>query len=245
MRATARIVAVAGDRGTRLAVLSGEAPLLPRRTATTGTAGTATVHLVGGAAGPLGGDRLRVEVEVGPGAALTVHTTAATIALPHRSGARSRTDVVATVAAGGCLYWLPEPVIAAAGCRHTAVTAVDLAAGADLVWRDEVVCGRHGEEPGDLTVHTTVRRDGVPLHVHELSIGPAAPGWGGAAVLGGARAYGSMLVTGPHEPWVGRSSALMTLAGDAVLISSIGDPAEVRAALAWQHTGNTRVTLPA
>jgi urease accessory protein len=238
MRATARIGAEADPTGqTRLAVLSGEVPLLPRRT------GPATVHLVGGAAGPLGGDRLRIEVEVGPGASLTVHTVAASVALPDRSGAESRTEVVASVAAGGCLYWLPEPLIAAAGCRHTAVTTVDLAVGARLVWRDEVVCGRHGEEPGDLTVHTTVRRGGAPLHVHELSVGPGAPGWTGAAVLGGSRAYGAMLLVGQEAP-AGAATALR-LSDEAVLLSVVGDARDVRAALAWQHAGNVRETVSA
>ena len=64
MRAYARVVAEAdGHGGTRLVRLRGEPPLLPRRTGT-GT-GPATVHLVGGAAGPLGGDELRLDIEVG------------------------------------------------------------------------------------------------------------------------------------------------------------------------------------
>src|SRR5688500_13576061 len=157
LTATAR-VAVVADRGrSRLAELSGEPPLLPRRTGPrmgprTGSrtgAGPVQVHLVGGAAGPLGGDRLRLEIEVGAGAALCLRTVAASVALPGPDGAESRLDVVATVAAGGRLSWLPEPLIAAAGCRHVAAADVTVAEGGRLVWRDEVVCGRHGEEPGD------------------------------------------------------------------------------------------------
>ena len=86
MRATARIVAVADGRGgTRLAVLQGEVPLLPRRTGSAGP-GPVTVHLVGGAAGPLGGDDLHLAVRVGPGARLRLRSVAATVALPGRGG---------------------------------------------------------------------------------------------------------------------------------------------------------------
>jgi urease accessory protein len=226
MRATARIVAAAGDGGrTRLTVLRGEVPLLVRRT------GPATVHLVGGAAGPLGGDRLRLEIEVGPGAELDVRCVAASVALPGRNGAVSRTDVVARVAAGGRLRWLPEPLVAAAGCRHEAVTTVDLAPDARLVWRDELVCGRHGEEPGDATLRATVRLDGRPLYRHELAVGPHAPGWAGGAVLGGARAYGSLLVVNEPPPDV--SGTVLALAGPGVLAVAVGaDLHAVRAALA-------------
>ncbi|MFI6271578.1 hypothetical protein [Micromonospora zamorensis] len=73
MRALARLVAQADGRGgTVLVELHGETPLLLRQTPADG--GVATVHLVGGAAGPLAGDDLRLEIEVGPGAAVRVHT---------------------------------------------------------------------------------------------------------------------------------------------------------------------------
>src|SRR5258707_5048003 len=98
MRAAARVVAVLDARGrTRLAVLHGEPPLLPRRT------GDGRVHLVGGAAGPLGGDDLLLSLEVGAGASLQVGTVAASVALPGRDGAPSRVRVQASVADGGCL----------------------------------------------------------------------------------------------------------------------------------------------
>ena len=221
MRATARIVAAAGGR---LPVLRSEAPLLVRRT------GPATVHLVGGAAGPLGGDRLRLEIVVGPAADLTVRSVAATVALPGAGAGSSRTDVVVEVAAGGRLRWLPEPLVAAAGCRHEAVTTVDLAPDARLVWRDELVCGRHGEEPGDATLRANVRLDGRPLYRHDLAVGPHAPGWAGGAVLGGARAYGSLLVVNEPPPEV--PATLLALAGPGVLAVAVGpDARAVRAAL--------------
>jgi urease accessory protein len=231
VRARARVVAEAdGTGGTRLAVCYGEAPLLPRRTGPPGQ-GPAQVHLVGGAAGPLGGDDLLVEVEVGPGAHLRLRTVAATIVLSgHRGPSRAR--ITACVAKGGRLDWLPEPLVATAGCDHIARAEVDLADDASLIWRDELICGRTGEQPGDLIQATVVRRTGRPLSHQELRVGPSAPGWAGPAGLGAHRAVGSVLLIGldpgfAHAPIVdgARGSLLhlagLHLAGPAVLASAI------------------------
>lgn len=264
MRAEARIVAEADGRGgTRLAVLRGESPLLLRRTGPR-TADAATVHLVGGAAGPLRGDDLRLDIEVGPGARLSVHSVAAQLALPGRPGApASRLEIRASVAAGAALRWLPEPLIAATGCDHVAVTHVEVAAGGSLLWRDDLVCGRHGEPSGDVRTDLTIRYAGSTLYRHQLTIGPRGPGWAGAAVLGGGRAVGSLVLAGPDLPGpgpagggpgpgpAGGDAALMPLAGPGVLASAVGpDIRQVRAALdplcaepAWPLP-TTATTLP-
>ncbi|MCA2214691.1 urease accessory protein UreD [Jidongwangia harbinensis] len=257
MRASARIVAEADGRGgTRLAVLRGESPLLLRRTGPA-TAGGATVHLVGGAAGPLRGDDLRLEIEVGPGAELDVRSVAASLALPGRPGMPpSRLAVRAAVASGAALRWLPEPLIAASGCDHRTTTHVEVAAGGRLVWRDDLVCGRHGEPAGDVRTRTTIRYAGATLYRHDLAIGPDAPGWAGAAVLGGPPhepagaaqatdpphkpsgagwATGSVIVAGPDLPparVLPGDAAVMPLAGPGMLAVAVGtDIRAVRAAL--------------
>ncbi|MEU7612930.1 urease accessory protein UreD [Micromonospora sp. NPDC049204] len=199
MRASARLVARADGRGgTVLVEVHGETPLLLRQTPA--DRGVATVHLVGGAAGPLAGDDLRLDIEVGPGAAVRVHTVAASIALPGRPGAVSRMAVRAVVHAGATLHWLPEQLVAAAGCAHLAESRIDLAAGASLRWRDELICGRYGEAPGGAVVHTQVDYGGRPLLRQSLAVGPQAPGWAGPAVLDGAPATGSLLVVDPSRP---------------------------------------------
>jgi urease accessory protein len=241
MRASARIVAAADGRGgTRLAVLRGESPLLLRRTGARHDGPGATVHLVGGAAGPLRGDDLRLDIEVGPGAWLDVRSVAASLALPGRAGAPpSRLEVRAAVAGGGFLRWWPEPLIAGAGCHHAAGTRVEVDAGGHLIWRDDLVCGRHGEPAGDVRAATTIRYAGTALYRHELGIGPGAAGWAGAAVLGGGRAVGSVVLAGPDLAVVGESAralagdaAIMPLAGPGVLATAVGaDIRQVRAAL--------------
>ncbi|MDI6101415.1 urease accessory protein UreD [Actinoplanes sp. NEAU-A12] len=233
MRAEARVVAEADGRGgTRLAVLRGESPLLLRRTGPL-VDGWVTVHLVGGAAGPLRGDELRLDIEVGPGARLEMLSVAASLALPGRPAPPSVLTVTASVATGGVLRWLPEPLIAAAGCDHVVVTRVDVADGGSLLWRDDLVCGRHEETSGAVLADTMIRYAGVTLYRHELAVGPGAPGWDGAAVLGGGRAVGTLVAVGadlPRPGIAGPDAAVMPLAGPGMLATAVGD--DIRAVAA-------------
>src|SRR5205823_3794346 len=116
---------------TRLTSLAGQAPLLLRETDArqdphvgrsaadaAGEAGAALVHLVGGAAGPLGGDELHCAVDLGPGAHVRVRSVAATIALPGLHEEESTLDITARVADGARLSWSPQPLILARGARH-------------------------------------------------------------------------------------------------------------------------------
>jgi urease accessory protein len=234
MRATGRVVAELREGRTRLATVRSEAPLLLRRTGELGDG--AQVHLVGGAAGPLGGDRLRLEIEVGPGASLCLRTVAASVALPGPDGSASQVQISASVATGGRLAWLPEPLVAARGCRHVATCRVTLAEGAHLAWRDQLVCGRHGETPGNAVVALAVTYGGRALYQHELAVGPDAPGWEGPAVLGGAGAAGSLLQV--HPGWsavppgptvLGPTAAMLPLSGPAIVATATGpDAATVR-----------------
>ncbi|MFD0521513.1 urease accessory protein UreD [Paractinoplanes durhamensis] len=191
-----------------------------------------TVHLVGGAAGPLRGDDLRLEITVAAGATLTVRSVAAQLALPGRPAPPSRLTIKASVA--GTLRWLPEPLIAAAGCDHHAQTVVAVAEGGTLLWRDDLVCGRHAEPSGNVRMDTTIRYAGRTLYRHTLAVGPQADGWDGAAVLGGGRAVGTLVaVPGlPNTLQASSSAALMPLAGPGMLATAVGaDIRQVQAAL--------------
>jgi len=229
VRAHARIVAAPDGRGgTRLAVLHGEPPLVLRRT------GPVTVHLVGGAAGPLRGDDLRLEVEVEAGAELTVRSVAAQIALPGRDGPPSRLEIRARVGPGATLRWLPQPLIAAAGCEHHTITHVEVAEGGRLLWRDDLVFGRHGEPSGSLRTRALFRYAGKTVYRHDLAVGPDAPGSAAAAVLGQAQALGTLLALpeAVELPPPGGDVAAMPLAGPGVVVTALGaDIRAVRAAL--------------
>ena len=191
MRASAALVAERGADGTtRLPVQRSQAPLILRRT-------PEAVYLVGGAAGPLGGDVLELRIEVREGAALRLRTAAAAVALPGRDGRESVFSVIISVAGGARLEYRPEPTVAADGARHRTEIQVDLAAGAALVLRDEVILGRHGERGG--ACRTRLRADlaGVPLLRHELQVSGMDEVSLGPAVLAGHRTAGSLLCVDP------------------------------------------------
>jgi urease accessory protein len=192
VKARARVVAeYGGHRRTRLTSLRSEAPLVLRAT-------PGALYLVGGAGGPLGGDDLTLEIEVGAGARLTVRTAAASVALP--GSGPSQVRVRATVGEGGELRWLPEPLVAAQACHHHMEVELALEEGARLEWREEVVLGRHGEEGGSVLSRQTVDLGGAPLLRQELALGPRYPAAASPAVTGGARAVASLVVVDGRRP---------------------------------------------
>jgi urease accessory protein len=205
-----------------------------------------TVHLVGGAAGPLGGDDLDLAVSVGPDARLRLRSVAATVALPGRDGAESHLTIRVDVASGGELDWQPEPLVAAAGCRHRTLSTVDIEAGGRLTLREELVCGRHDEPSGNAVIGMIVRYAGRALYANELAVGPTAEGWAGPAVLGGARVSGTLLRLHPDmtgadataaptansRNHAAHRAAVLALPGPALLAAATGpDVPDVRAAI--------------
>jgi urease accessory protein len=189
--ASAEIVAVAGTGGvTRLPVLASQVPLVLRRTPD-------AVYVVGGAAGPIGGDELTLRISVGEGAFLRVRTAAASIALPGPEGLESVLRVTAEVAAGARLEYLPEPVVASAGARHATIIRVTLAEGASLLLRDELLLGRHGETGGAARSVLNVDYAGRPLLRQSLEVSGADAVAMGPALLAGHRAVGTALWVDP------------------------------------------------
>ncbi|MDH4363592.1 MAG: urease accessory protein UreD, partial [Acidimicrobiia bacterium] len=151
---------------------------------------------VGTAAGPVGGDELRLRVNVGPEAELRLTSVAASLVLPGPRGDTSATTTTVTVANGARLWWLPEPTIVAAEADHRADTTVRLGDGVELVWVEEVVLGRHGETAGRLRSRLRIEgRAGVPLLCSGLDTG--RPGWDGPAGLAGCRAVAQVVLLGP------------------------------------------------
>ena len=237
MRASAALVAERGAGGTtRLPVQRSQAPLVLRRTAE-------AVYVVGGAAGPLGGDVLELRIDVREGATLRLRTVAAAVALPGRDGQASVLSVTVSVAAGGRLEYLPEPTVAAAGARHRTDIRVDLAAGAALVLRDELILGRYGERGGALRTRLRADLAGAPLLRHELDVSGVDEMSLGPAVLAGRRTAGSLLCVEPE--WAGLPAgempsgtmlsgsgpdvAVMPLAGPGVLVTALaGDALTLR-----------------
>jgi urease accessory protein len=228
LRARAVIAAEAdGAGGTRLTVLRGDGPLALRPAAD-------AVYLVGAAAGPLGGDELSLRVAVGAGSVLRLRSAAATLLLPDAGGARSSFELHATVGAGATLDCALQPLIAADGCDHRQACTVSLAGGASLRWREELVLGRHGEPPGACTLRLDVEFGRAPLLRHSLDIGRwhASP-----AVLGDARAAGSLLLAGrrwpdPGQSHPGQSHPVQPQATGSVVITPLAGPGVLVQAMA-------------
>jgi len=205
VRARAELVAAAP-------LSSGGAPRLVRRRDASPVAWRPTpgaVYLVGSAATPVGDDSVEIAVTAEPGACLVVRSAAATVAWRSR-GTNQR--IRAQVAEDASLDWWLEPMIATAGCHHRQHVTVDLHGTARLRWTEEVVLGRHGEEPGALDLRLDVDLDGLPVLRHQMSVHPGEA-WNGPAVLGAYRHVGIVVeVNSEARPSAARPSAASGLA---------------------------------
>lgn len=238
--ARAAVAAECGPGGrTRVSRLRSDGPIALRESG-------GAVYLVGAGAGPVGGDDLELTVEVAPGARLDVRSTAASLVLPGRNAGPSRLTVRVRVGAGARLVFAPEPSIAAAGCDHRAFAHVSLDEGAELVWREEIVLGRHSERPGRYVSRFDVLSGDAPLLRHELRVDADAPS---AAVLGAAKAVGTVLLAGAglsDEPYAGEGLAVLPLAGPGVLVTALAaDTVRLRESLDRGRAAATRATPPA
>lgn len=183
MEATTELVVRVDASGrSRLHHVSCEVPLLFREARTDDH--VLALSWVNGAAGPLGGDRLRLTLSVEEGAAVRIRSTGAAMVHPGPAGASSTFDIEIRLAAGATLDWWPEPTVSVRGSRHR--TSMLLVAHPEAAARvvESVVRGRHAEAAGQLALHQRVVIDGVPVLDQELDLADGArsgPGAHGAA----------------------------------------------------------------
>ena len=233
LTARAAVATRAGpDGGTRITVLRSDGPLALRAT-------PVGVYLVGAAAGPVGGDDLGLEIDVGPGTTLLLRSAAAALLLPGPHGDASRLRIRARVAAGGRLDYCLQPAVAAAGCDHHATAKVELEPGGVLRWREAIVLGRWGEAAGHCVSRLDVSMAGVALYRGELAVGCPDTDRS-SAVLDGAGAVGSVLLVNAARaqpsaevqdglailPLPGPGTAVSALAPDAARLASRLDRGE-------------------
>ncbi len=196
LRARARlVVARDGDR-TVVRELRSQAPLslVPRRGALA-RSGPLTVHLVGSAATPLGGDDVGLEVVVGPGAEVVLTGVAAAVAL----AGTSRLDLRFTVGEGATLAHRPEPTVVTRRADHTATLHAQLGEGARLVAREVLVAGRTGEASGRYRGCTRVEGPAGPLLVQAQELGDPTL-HGSPAHLAGHRVLATEVRVGGPDP---------------------------------------------
>lgn len=139
----------------------------------TGTRGAGSgracvVHLVGTAAGPLGGDDVTIAVQAGPGTDLAVRSAGATIIQPglHRPDSRLRLEL--HVGDGAELDVATQPTVICQGAEHENETTIELIGSGQVRLLEQVLLGRSNESGGDWVGRTRLTRDDVPVFRHTL-----------------------------------------------------------------------------
>lgn len=194
--------------------------------------GPGVVHLVGTAAGPLGGDDVTVAVLLRPGARLAVRSAGATIVQPGGQVCDSRLRLRLTVADGADLDFGCEPTVICDQAEHEAETTLELAGSGQVRLLEQVLLGRSNEPGGHWIGRTRLTRDGEPELRHTLrsdliaadgtrvictllrsgvAAGPATHGGAVAMPL----AAGGLLVTATGTEMLPTHADLLAAAGQA------------------------------
>ncbi|MGA9690983.1 MAG: urease accessory protein UreD [Pseudonocardiaceae bacterium] len=233
---TAAVQRADGTTGTRIHTLRSEPPLLLRIT------GAATsdvfpechgpqIHLVAGAAGPLAGDQLHLDIDVAAGTTLFLREVGSTLLLPGQHPDPSRTQTRIHVGPQATFTWEAQPIIAAQGCNHHNDIHITLDNDARLLLGETIVLGRHAEQPGDLQQRLRISYGDKPLYAQQLTIGTRAPGWAGPAITDAHQSLGSVLIVDTAirldnlTPAPAPDTAISSLPGPGLLITAVAPDA--------------------
>jgi urease accessory protein len=175
-------------------------------------AGELEAVIVNTAGGVAGGDRLRLEVSVEPGARLVV-TTAAAEKIYRTLEPDAAIDVTLAVGAGGSLAWLPQETILFDRARLARSIEVDLAEDARLILAEALVLGRSGMgevvDDGGLVDRWRLRRNGRLIHAEAMRLeGGIAAKLKEPAVAKGGVAVATVLVAPGDDATVATVRAL-------------------------------------
>jgi urease accessory protein len=166
--------------------------LLQPRTISRG-ARQAHVALVAGGAMLLGGDHVRVEIEVEDGCALEIQDVGGTVAYESR-GTLSRMDVSIRLGEGAHLLWRAHPFVVTDGADVDRATRLEMGAHSTVLLRETLVLGRSGERGGRLRSAVRARDcDGTAVFIEDLALDGTRPRPG---VLGAHRVLDSAMLLG-------------------------------------------------
>lgn len=163
--------------------------------------------LINTAGGLTGNDRVRWDVDVGPGASAVV-TTQASEKVYRASSDHAEVLARLAVAESGRLAWLPQETIVFDRAAFRRRLDVDLADGASALIAEATVFGRSamGETVthGEFRDRWRVSAKGRLVHAEDFAIGPEVSArLQGRAVLGGAAAMVTvLLVADDAETWL-------------------------------------------
>lgn len=169
------VVEVVAERSpadlTLLRTLQVSGPALAVRRTGPSRCAVAQVHLVGTAAGPMGGDIVEVRLRVGAGAALDVRAVAACVVLPGRTEPRSTLLLDVDVAPGGRLSCELAPTVVTGSAELVATTRVRLVGDGELHLVEQVRLGRYSEPGGWWRGQVDISRDGSPVLRQTTTLG--------------------------------------------------------------------------
>lgn len=158
-------------------------------------AGPAYLTQVSTAAGPLAGDRLRLQVEVAKNAGAVLRSTGATVVQPGPGEQPSSSLVSLRAGANSVVDYQPQASVVVADALHEQVLEVDYQ-DASVLTKETVVLGRHRQPPGSCVLRTHVRRRGQTVLSTSVGLGPLAPeGWDAITGTAGFRCLISGLIT--------------------------------------------------
>jgi urease accessory protein len=195
--------------------------------------GGAGVHLVQAAGGPLGGDDLRLSVQLRKDSELRLSSAGASVVLPgsgDHSGQPARWRVELAAAAGAAVRWTPEPTVVCAGASYHGSVRARLHPDSTMILRELVVLGRSGEVGGRCRTELAVTIGDRPLVRHESVLDGADAELSGPAGTGGHRVLGTLLVAGRDTPPAAEcaeigaelSWAMLPLDGPGYLVLALG-----------------------
>jgi urease accessory protein len=204
--------------------------------------------------GLVGGDAIRLAVDVAPGAMAFISTQSSTKAYRSAQGTSARLD--ALVSDCGLLVVAPDPTVCFAGARYRQSQHVDLSGAAGLVLVDWLSSGRRaaGERWAfaRYSSRTTVRVDGGLIFYDGLLLDPADGDV--AARMGRFDVLATVLIVGPSltvaadavwtavnaGPVIRRAGVLLSasrIAGHGVVLRIAGTSVEQVGRLIREHLG--------
>ncbi|CCQ16411.1 putative urease accessory protein UreD [Rhodococcus sp. AW25M09] len=198
----------------------------PRITSVGGLAGRQTgpdtVHLIGTAATPLGGDTITVRISVAAGAHLEVRSVAASLAMPGALQRHSSAQWHFEIGAGASLVFDPEPMVVVSDASHSVVNTVVLQEDSTLWLRERTQIGRFDEASGRWSSSLRCDLGGNPLLRHRVELGEGSVAHD---ALSAPLSMSSTLQypdTRASEVDLPGGSVRLALAGGGSLITSVG-----------------------
>ncbi len=191
--------------------------------------GGALVHLHNLSGGVLGGDRLDVTVEVGPGARGQLTSTGATRlyrSLPDVPTALQHMAI--KVGEDGLLEYVPDPLIPFADARYRQETRIELAGGAGLFYWEILAPGR--EARGELFAYDLLHLNldivaaGRTIALERTRIEPGLRSISSLARLGPYRHYATFYVCRvgwPETEWLRLEAQLAEIAQQLTIPNEI------------------------